>query len=138
MACFPLGNVFHVRVESLASPVRVLSIIHNKLGTEFLLTCSLPRLTISWVIARRFLFITAPEDIARGNPSELKECEEVALRLCHACLLAQLNCGCTGLPKMVSSCGVTEIVCQGAGKWGRLLCCFFWSFIVGDWVGVIG
>jgi len=126
VAGFPLGNIFQVRVESLASPVCILSIIHLKLGTHFLLTCSLPRLTVSWVITSRFLFITALEDIARRNPTKLEECEEVALLLCHACLLTQLHCGSTGLPKMVSSCGVTEIVSQGAGQWRRLL---FWTFI---------
>ena len=58
--------------------------------------------------------------MTRRNPPELEECEEVALVLCHACLLTQLSCGCTVFPKMVSSCGVTEIVSQGAGEWGRL------------------
>jgi len=132
VASFALRNIFHVRVESLASPVCICSIIHNKFGAKLLLTCSLARLTVSWVIASRFLFITALEDIARGNPSELKESEEVALRLSHACLLTQLYCGCTRFPKMVSSCGVTEIVRQGAGEGGRLFCCccLFWSFIV--------
>ena len=67
-----------------------------------------------------YFFIAALKYMARRNPPELEECEEVALLLCHACLLTQLSCGCTGFPKMVSSCGVTEIVSQGAGERGRL------------------
>ena len=67
-----------------------------------------------------YLVIAAHKDIARRNPTELEECEEVALLLCHACFLTLLHCSSTVLPKMVSSCGVAEIVSQGAGQWRRL------------------
>ena len=62
-----------------------------------------------------YLVIAALKDIAGRNSTELEECEEVALLACHACLLTQLSCGSTVFPKIVSSCGVTEIVSQGAG-----------------------